>query len=323
MTHTTEISKSKLLVSQFFEATYQFIEQELIPSLNWAEINQIFAYRHQLRNGTPKALVDVLPSIAYFGCVDPVKQDDYLPLTAAWTLSLLAGRIQDDIHNGEGSEYLWNKYGTQQALPIASFVLGLAQMALARIRPFSASIDIVEAFGKTLACTAQAQRERFKFSFNSLSIETYFANLVSRTAVPFATATWSGARLANATPNILDIFYQYGLSVGIAIQIEDDCRDLQSDLMAGIYTLPIIYTLSQPNFAHTVELQSLLSKAGTLSTLDMQTALEILTEKGAVQWSLRMAHVYRAKAINSLANLPDEMDMTLLKDFAMGGCLDE
>lgn len=309
-----------MFVASLYENSCRFINNELLSLCQWPEIEAIITSRQQTRTNSASAWVDILPSLACAACGGDVERS--IPLTAAWSLYIFAGRIIDDIHDDEGKGHLWNEAGTRQALPTALFVIGMAHMALARLQPYAqASADILDAYGRVLSVAAQAQREQHELSLAALSVESYFNNLVSRTAVAFATAAWSGGKLASATPEVLTAMYHYGLAVGIAIQIEDDCEDLaNSDLFAGVYTLPVIYGLSQTQHSGHSELVGQLSVPGRISTAQAFSVVAILTEMNAFHWCRQMAGIYRAKAVETLAALPSGPDTAHLRDFALGNC---
>ena len=308
------------MVTQLFNQVYKFINDELLSLWDWPEFELILSNRQQTRVGNAGAWVDVLPSLACLACGGNVERS--ISLAAAWSLYMLAGRIVDDIHDGQENGHLWNANGLRQSLPTALFVIGMAQMALVHLKQTEAiKSDILDAYGRVLAAAARAQRERHSLPLASLSVESYFSSLVSRTAVAFATAVWSGGKLANASPEMLETLYQYGLAVGIAIQIEDDCEDaVPYDLLAGIYTLPVIYGLSQTNHQSHPQLASQLSAVDKMAKSQLSDISEILTHMNAFEWSKQMATIYRVKAVDTLAALSPEFDVAYLRNFALGTC---
>lgn len=306
--------------TSLFEHTYQFINQELLSLWNWPEIAVIFSERQKTRASNADIWVDVLPALTCAACQGQVEHS--IPLAAAWSLYILAGRIMDDIQDNEGESHLWNREGPQQALPTALFVIGMAHTAMARLQPLSpAGSDILDAFGRVMAISAKAQREQASLTWQTLSVESYFSNLVSRTAVAFATAAWSGGRIALANPETLEVLYNYGMAVGIAIQIEDDCEDLvKSDLCAGLYTLPVIYALSQTQHQDHAVLTTLLAEPDRNSVEQVNKMATVLSQMNAFQWSRQMAGIYRVKAVDTLSSLPPELDTSYLREFALGSC---
>lgn len=308
------------MVNYLFNRVYQFINDELLSLWDWPEFEEVIANRQQARKSNARAWVDVLPSLACAACGGDTERS--IPLSAAWSLYMFAGRMIDDIHDHDGEDHLWSGGSIRQLLPKALFVIGMSHTALARLKSIDPiNADILDAYGRVLSAAARAQGERHRISLDSLSIESYLTNLVSRTAVAFATSVWSGGKLADASPEVLEALYQYGLAVGIAIQIEDDCEDaVQSDLLAGIYTLPVIYGLSQTEHHKHSELIEQLSAPEKLAASQISDIAEILTHMNAFEWSKQMAAIYRVKAVDTLATIPSEFDTSYLKNFALGNC---
>ena len=92
---------------------------------------------------------------------------------------------------------------------------------------------------------------RFDFTWDE---DRYLRVIADKTASLFAAATRLGAHYAHAAPNVCDALERYGLELGIAFQIVDDCLDLRgdeeivgkslgTDLDAGKLTLPLLYLL--------------------------------------------------------------------------------
>ncbi|MBK8935313.1 MAG: polyprenyl synthetase family protein [Chloroflexi bacterium] len=91
------------------------------------------------------------------------------------------------------------------------------------------------------------------------TLDQYFNQVVSKSGMVFASVTLAGARLGSKDKNILSALFDYGMGIGIGIQIKDDCYDLsKNDLAAGMHTLPLIHALSLDVDPRRDELQTLL-----------------------------------------------------------------
>ncbi len=88
-----------------------------------------------------------------------------------------------------------------------------------------------------------------------LSAEDYFSIIEKKTASLFSFSCFSGGCMGGAGANEIEALVNYGINLGIAFQIVDDCLDfvgdekvtgksLGSDLRKGKVTLPLIYLLS-------------------------------------------------------------------------------
>src|SRR5699024_3879385 len=145
-----------------------------------------------------------------------------------------------------------------------------------------------------------AKTQTAKLDLQSVTVERYFAHIAAKTGVVFATAAWAGALTAesDATDSAIDALYDFGMNLGMAIEIADDCADLEtSDLRRRHFTLPVIHALSQENHPRRPSLVSLLGNATDRRWVEDVT--DLLTELGAIDGSMRVASVYRANAIGA------------------------
>jgi len=299
-------------VAESFSSIYDYLEEAILPPLGWSGFREVLrAYRSD-RATSIHAYADVLPLLTCLTAGGDVGQAR--PLAAAWVCYLLATQIFDDIQDGEGQDRIWNREGVEGALPLGLFAIGVAKTALANLQTdLGAQRAIWEAFGKVIALAAAAQKEYPKF--NGLTVETYFQYLAAKTGLIFATGAWAGGRVATADEEVLEALYQYGLNLGIAGQIVDDCHDLADvDLPSGTLTLPVLYALSQKEHPAHSRLVAILAQT-PISTDGVDEVTHILHEVEAIEWSLKVAALYQQKAIEALAPLPGNRSEVLI-DYA-------
>ena len=102
-------------------------------------------------------------------------------------------------------------------------------------------------------CSGEIIQTQRKFDLN-LSIGDYSRIIEMKTAALFAAATELGAFINEASPEIISAMKEFGLKLGTAYQIYDDCLDiagsedtvgktLGTDLRKGKLTLPILHLL--------------------------------------------------------------------------------
>jgi octaprenyl-diphosphate synthase len=95
----------------------------------------------------------------------------------------------------------------------------------------------------------------------SLLKENYLLIIKHKTASLFAASCQAGAMLSNSQEDIHGALKEYGLNLGIAFQIVDDCLDLiggreilgkapGADFKMGELTLPVLNLLSQSTDRH-------------------------------------------------------------------------
>jgi octaprenyl-diphosphate synthase len=102
-------------------------------------------------------------------------------------------------------------------------------------------------------CSGEIIQTQRRFDLK-LSVPDYYKIIEMKTAALFAVATELGAFLNGAAPDVISAFKTFGLRLGTAYQIYDDCLDiagneanagktLGSDLRKGKLTLPILHLL--------------------------------------------------------------------------------
>jgi octaprenyl-diphosphate synthase len=149
---------------------------------------------------------------------------------------------------------------------------------------------------------------RFDFAWTEAR---YFQVIAEKTASLYAAACRLGGHYAGGSEGRLRALEEYGLELGIAFQIVDDCLDLDgdeqvvgkslgTDLSKGKITLPLLWLL-QRSPADAARLRDLLgrSEAEGLRRLRSEFALE-----HAVAYAMEEAQRRIAKAQASLSSLP-------------------
>ena len=93
-------------------------------------------------------------------------------------------------------------------------------------------------------CSGEIIQTQRRFDLN-LSVPDYFRILEMKTGALFAVATQLGGRLNGASAQVEAGLHSFGMRLGTAYQIYDDCLDLAggSDLRRGKLTLPILHLL--------------------------------------------------------------------------------
>ena len=155
----------------------------------------------------------------------------------------------------------------------------------------------------------QTQRRR---NFE-LSRAEYFKAIQMKTGELFALSCDLGAYLSGAGAVQRTALRQYGMAIGTAYQIYDDCLDLfgseaaagkslGTDLAKGKLTLPVLIALERVPAAQRSELTVLLQKwdSGRFATL-----LGVLQSRGALEGSCEVVREHLAAARQKLAVLQD------------------
>lgn len=139
----------------------------------------------------------------------------------------------------------------------------------------------------------QTQR-RFDLKFSK---KEYFRLIQMKTGVLFAAATELSARLSGCSEEVQASFHDFGMKLGTAYQIYDDCLDLvgtedkvgktlRTDLEKGKLTLPILNLLEESNVAQRNKLQKRIINQ---EPLDLDVLVGIADYDGAIDKALNTA----------------------------------
>ena len=144
-------------------------------------------------------------------------------------------------------------------------------------------------------------------------LEDYFSVITNKTAILFAAAAESGARVGNASDAICRAMHEYGLALGRAFQICDDALDYgtDSDVMGkkcgddfydGKITMPVILAWQDGNATERDFWMRTLSQQEYREG-DLQIARSYLADHQAVERTLAYAKTEAEAAIAALSPL--------------------
>ena len=115
--------------------------------------------------------------------------------------------------------------------------------------------DIGRAIARTAAtvCSGEMMQTQRRFDLN-LTVQDYLRIVEMKTGSLFSTAAELAALISEAEPSVIETFKNFGIQIGTAYQIYDDCVDiagsesvtgktLGTDLRKGKFTLPVLIFL--------------------------------------------------------------------------------
>ncbi len=235
------------------------------------------------------------------------------------TATLVHDDIVDKSAVRRGKPTVSRTWGENRALLLGDYLFARA----GRLTASTGNLKVVELFSETLMTISAGELKQTSVVFDlQKAREEYFDWISSKTACLFATATESGAILANTPESTIGALREYGVNFGIAFQIIDDVLDfvgeeaelgkpVGSDLSEGIATLPtILFMESHPE---NDVVASIVAKRGTESTA---AALEMVRSSTAIEHCLEIASDFATKACQAIQHLPDIPAKQSLVDLA-------
>ena len=198
----------------------------------------------------------------------------------------------------------------------------------ARAAAFAAeteSVRVVSIFAQTLMTICNGELNQiFGSAEGQLTREYYYQRIYSKTASLFAASTEAGSLLSGAPETEAQALRDYGHNLGMAFQIVDDVLDfagsegdlgkpIGSDLRQGIITLPTIHFL-EAHPGDEVVTRVLSSRAE--GDDEVQAAVEVIKESGAIESSMTEAQRFVAKSRDALSALPHNEYRQAMLDLA-------
>ncbi|MFV0337205.1 MAG: polyprenyl synthetase family protein [Chthoniobacterales bacterium] len=157
-------------------------------------------------------------------------------------------------------------------------------------------------------CSGEVLQTRHRFDLK-LGFRDYYKIIEMKTAALFAAACELGAYLSGADKETTQALKTYGLKLGTAYQIYDDCVDLigdedvagktlGTDLGKGKFTLPILLLLENANSKDFEKISNLLLHKGKFDVVSMR---KFILDAGTLETSIEQTESLLAEAREALS----------------------
>lgn len=186
-------------------------------------------------------------------------------------------------------------------------------------------VETVAHFSETFAELVTGQMRETIGARDGDPIEHYLNVINEKTGVLIASAGFLGSMHAGASAEHVEALRAYGRAIGMVFQIVDDIIDIFSDttdsgktpgtdLREGVFTLPVLYALSEDT-AVGEELRSILTGPLTDDATVAHT-LDLLARSTGRERALADVHRYLGEAERQLALLPQNSTTDALRSLA-------
>lgn len=247
----------------------------------------------------------VLLSAGLFGPIDEKVMDVAVAVECIHTASLVHDDVIDEAWVRRGVDTASHLFGNRTAILLGDHLFATAFYLMTRNNLTS----IVAILARAISEMCQGEIRQDTNLFNpDLSYDDYFLNIFGKTASLFSAACRCGALASGASAEDSNTMALFGENLGYAYQIADDLLDLfgseeqmgkpaGSDLLNGVITLPVIYTLMVSK--HKDWLRSLIVSRD-IDKKNLEKAILLVQESGAIKYSL---DILRGKISHSMALL--------------------
>lgn len=209
------------------------------------------------------------------------------------TGTLIHDDIMDAADTRRGQPTISAQEGSDVALMAGDYLLAQAGVLAAGI-----GADAAALLSATVAEMSAGQARELAALYDAgRTAAGYRLAIHGKTAALMAAACRLGGLVGGLPGPRLNALGAYGEAFGLAFQIADDLDDLESDLAAGVYNLPVVLGLHGPSAA---QLSPMLGRRPA-RPLDTDRAIEILRQAGSIPAAAAEASHYLAEAKAALA----------------------
>lgn len=269
---------------------------------NLAEKDSEKTFGRRLRQISEQA-VDKLSVLPLLTC-ETAGGDPYqaIPLMAAWQFLRLSAKLLDDVADSE------SMYPPAEAVGLATGFFFLAPLALKELQNHGVSASRIKPLTRSLhqaglrACAGQYAEFT---SPNRIDPDGWLAVARAKSGDPCAWAAWAGAVIARAKKQTLDKFHNFGLHLGILLQVADDFNGIwgatkSSDLSGEQLNLAVCYARLVAEGEQKLRLEALLKNTIRGDDTTESEIRQLLIEMGSQAYLLAVGGEHRQQALAAL-----------------------
>ena len=233
--------------------------------------------------------------------------------------SLIHDDIEDNSDTRRHRPTVWVVWGQPQAINVGDGMFALAYLTMGRLASVGVPPELVirafQAFQETCLTLTEGQFLDMSFEDRSeIEQDDYLWMIRNKTATLLATSARIGALLAGADNQTVTAFREYGDSLGMTFQIEDDIlgiwgdealtgKPTASDIRQRKKSLPLVYAVRKLKEAGDIATLARLDEiysGPAVSEEDVEDVLTILDSERARGYCGELAGQYLAKAMDHL-----------------------
>ena len=253
------------------------------------------------RNGKMMRPILVLLVARLYGAICPSTLHAAVSLELLHTASLVHDDVVDESSERRGQLSVNAIFNNKVAVLTGDYLLATS-LVHAELTNSHRIIQLVSTLGQDLADGELLQLSNV--SNHSFSEEVYFDVIRKKTAA-FSVGVGEGED---------ELARLLGEYIGICFQIKDDIFDYfdnkeigkptGNDMLEGKLTLPALYVLNTTKNEEAQEI-AIKVKEGTATLDEIAHLISFIKENGGIEYAVQTMNVYKQKAFNLLASLPD------------------
>ncbi len=255
------------------------------------------------------------------------RKNKIIPVAAVVEIIHTATLFHDDVVDNSdlrrGQPTVNSKWGNGISIVLGDHWYSRAFSVLSHLKTPKILEMFLEVINRICIGELEQLKRRYDLSFTE---QEYLEIVKNKTASLMSFCCRAGALIGEVPSEETESLADYGLNLGIAFQIVDDCLDfvgteermgksLGSDLLEGKLTLPLIYAMNAAN-KRDVELIKNSFRLRQINSNDANQIKNIVKQYRAIDYSLGKAEEYRDISKNQLKSLKDSEYRDALNLFA-------
>lgn len=298
---------------------FKLVEESISSALSGSDEKSILEMGSFVADGTGKKIRPAL--VLLCGKVDSSSHEqaqnekELVKIATAVELIHMASLIHDDVldeakmrHNRPSVNAKW---GNAISIVFGNYVYSRAFELIGQ----SSNAEVFSCFSEALKLMCEGElMHLYQRDDLSMSKEDYMQVAKNKTASLFSASCYAGAVIGGNQAGVCEALRGFGLDLGIAFQIIDDCRDIFSeedtlgkipgqDVMSGDVTLPVLILLESVSSEKRDQLRDMLLAGSRVDNLgairDALVACDALTK------TQRVAEEYINSAKQRLEKVAD------------------
>jgi geranylgeranyl diphosphate synthase type I len=227
--------------------------------------------------------------------------------------SLIHDDVEDDSPTRRHRPTVWALWGVPQAINAGDAMFTLARLALhglgSRPIPPALAMDACMIFDH--ACLRLTEGQYLDMSFEGrldVTVDEYLTMIEGKTAALLSASLELGALVGGADQATRRHLAEFGRSLGLAFQMQDDIlgiwgdeavtgKSAASDILTRKKSLPVVYALENPRVGE--ELRARYAQA--IEPADVPAVLDLLALAGAREYAEQAAQAAHQAALDELA----------------------
>jgi heptaprenyl diphosphate synthase len=259
-----------------------------------------------------KRLRPLLAVASATGGARPATQEDLLGGVAVELMhlaSLYHDDVMDEAEVRRNVDSVNARYGNLIAIVAGDYLMARSAAIAADL-----GTDVAGLLARTLAWLTRGQVSEVRTAFSvDRTEQDYFEAIEGKTAALMASSCRVGALTARISKEETEALTEFGRCFGMIYQLRDDILDVIAtdnqlgkpagqDLAEGIYNLPTLYALRDPNVGN--ELRNILGEV--LDDEDRERARKLVVATDGIEKTIAAAESFNVRAHEALATLTND-----------------